>query len=184
MLKIEVDDSLGETLLDLRRAQQGTQDAMRAEASRAITASWVPALAAAASGAQQQKLLVSGAGADVGDLSFDLNAGRGPTLSGGLDASHWYAVDYGMQPKRITAPNRQKTLRVVNGRPVRAPAQVWVGRNLPSRAPAGRVVFPTIAAHSPEFVAAWVQGMLGQFDGTPLDVDSSDELSQVAGSWR
>jgi hypothetical protein len=181
MLKIvDVDNSLAGAQLALRAAAEGTQDALRTEVAAAIEGSWVSSLAAAAAGRQQTKLLVSGAGADVDGLSFDLIAGRGPALSGGLDASHWYAVDYGMTPKQITAPTRKKSVR--GG--ARVPARIWVGRNLPARNAAGRVIFPTIGTQSQVYVKAWVTGLLGQFAGTPLDVDDGDELGQVSGSWQ
>jgi hypothetical protein len=184
MLKVNVDESLGEALLTLRRAQTGTQDEMRNEADAAITASWVPALAARASGAQQTKLLVSGASADVSDLGFDLTAGAGPTLSGGLDNSKWWAVEFGAVPKQVAAKKRKATHRVKgSGREVRSAAIIWIGRNLPVRNNDGHVIFPTIGEQSQVFVGAWVSGLMGQFEGSPFDVDY-DELGQVAGSWR
>lgn len=182
MLKVEVGDGLADALLQLRRAESDTGDAMRADATRAIDAVWVPKLTAAAATAQQRKLLVPGAGSIVGDLDFELHAANGPALSGGLDASHWYAVDYGMTPVQRAAPRRKATYKN-RGRGVRMAAVIWVGRNLPTRNAAGRVVYPTIADVSQTIVAAWVHGLMGQLN-TPLDVDDADEIGQVAGSWQ
>jgi hypothetical protein len=185
MLKVEVGDDLGEALLILHRAQADTGDAMRKAASAAIDSVWVPTLNEAASTAQQAKLLASGAGSNVTDLGFDLIAGRGPSLSGGLDSSHWYAVDYGMTPKAIRAPKRQATYkRRGGGAPVRMNAIIWVGRNLPSRNNAGRVIYPAIGEVSQDIIAAWVTGIMEQFTGGPLDASMTDELGQVNGSWR
>lgn len=185
MLKlVDVNDSMGDALLTLQRAQTDTQDEMRQTADAAIESSWVPALAAAASGAQQTKLLVTGAHADVDNLGFSLTAGVGPTLSGGLDASHWYAVDYGMTPKQIAAPNRRRTIRLGGGREFQAATIIWVGRNLPARNAKGRVIYPTIGAQSQEYVSAWVDGLLEPLEGDVFDVDDGDVKGQVAGSWR
>jgi len=185
MLKlVDVNDSMGDVLLTLQRAEADTQDEMRDAADNAVESSWVPALQAAASGAQQTKLLVSGAHADVDDLGFTLTAGVGPALSGGLDASHWYAVDHGMNPKRIAAPNRRRTIRMGGGREFKAATLIWVGRNLPPRNAKGRVIYPTIGTKSQDYVEAWVQGLMGQFDDPVFDTDDGDVLSQVGGSWR
>lgn len=185
MLKIvDVNDSMGDVLLTLNRAESDTQAEMRDAADSAIESTWVPALAAAASGAQQTKLLVNGANADVDDLGFTLTAGVGPALSGGLDASHWYAVDYGMNPQRIAAPNRRRTIRLGAGREFQAAVLIWVGRNLPPRSAKGRVIYPTIGTRSQEYVEAWVDGLMGQFDDPAFDTDDGDVLAQVGGSWR
>ncbi|MBD3941951.1 hypothetical protein IF188_09615 [Microbacterium sp. NEAU-LLC] len=185
MLKIvDVNDSMGNLLLSLQRAESDTQDEMRGAADQAVESSWVPALQAASSGAQQTKLLVSGARADVDDLGFTLIAGTGPSLSGGLDSSHWYAVDYGMTPKRIAAPNRRRTIRMSGGRTFQAATLIWVGRNLPPRNAKGRVIYPTIGTKSQDYVTAWVEGLMGQFDDPVFDTDEGDVISQVGGSWQ
>jgi len=187
MLKIvDVNDSMGDVLLTLQRAQTDTQDEMRDAAQNAVQSSWVPALSALASGAQQTKLLVNGAHADVDDLGISLTAGVGPALSGGLDSSHWYAVDFGMAPQLMRAPTRMRTYRVLgSGRDIRQPAQIWVGRNLPARTVRpGRVIYRAIGEQSQAYVTAWVDGLMGQFDDPVFDADAGDVQSQVAGSWQ
>jgi len=169
MLKIEADD-LDEAALVLEAAQKGTEEAMRAAVGSAIASSWVSALGAAASGPQQTKLLVSGAGADVGAGTFSLHAARGPALSGGLDNSHWQSVDYGYTPRQVSSAKRGTT--------------IWVGRNLPSRDNDGRVVLPTVGEQSQRYVEAWTKALMSTVDGGVLDVDDAAERGQVAGAWQ
>lgn len=169
MLKIEADD-LRQAALTLEAAQKSTLDAMRAAVAPAIANSWVAALSAAASTAQQTKLLVSGAGADVGTGRFDLHAARGPALSGGLTNASWQSVDMGITPRQVRSAKRGTS--------------IWIGRNLPSRDADGRVVLPTLGEQSQVYVEAWATGLMGTVDGSVLEVDDEDVRGQVAGSWR
>lgn len=185
---LKVDDGGGfRALLDaLDGAEHGTADKMRAAASTALSSEWVPALTARASTAQQRRLLLTGAIATAVGLGFELRAAQAGALSGGLDSSHWYAVDYGMTPQRKAAPNRKASRRTLgSGRISRGPALIWVGRNLPSRAAGnGRVIYAAVAEKSQDFVAAWVRGLVGQLDTGPLEADYADELAEVGGSWQ
>jgi len=169
MVKIVSSPELEHALATLHRASSGTQDAMRQNAIDAVNRTWGPALASAAGTAAERKLLATGASADVDAGSMTLHAAKGPALTGGLANDGWAAIELGMDPKRIEAPNRRKTI-TLNGRPFRARTFVWVGRNLKPRNPDGYVIFPTVRKHGPRFVAAWIYGLIDVFRGSPFDI--------------
>lgn len=174
MLKIQVDDNLARALSALANAERGTQEAMRQAAAAEINKVWSPALLSKSSTPAERKLLAGGSSAEVTPAGFTLTAGAGTALSGGLTGDSWAAIEFGMTPKQIVAKNRQRTIRIAgSGRQLRIASTIWVGRNLPSRRRDGRVVFPTARTHGPQFVEAWIKGLIGQFtqvDGTALDV--------------
>lgn len=175
MLKVEVDPNLARALDALASAESGTQDAMRQAADEAITATWQPALIAAASTSPERKMIATGATADVTPAGFVLTAGNG-ALSGGLgeNGGDWAAIEYGMTPVQITTTKRRKKIRIAgSGREMTVATSIWVGKNLRPRNSEGYVAMPTVRQHAPEFVAAWVYGLIGQFDsvdGTALEI--------------
>lgn len=175
-MRVEVDDNLGRALTSLAAAEAGTQEAMRAEAAAEIGRVWSPALISASGNALERKILATGARADVTPQGFTLTAGVGPAASGGLgqEDDDWVPVEFGMNPQRIQAPNRRKSIRIAgSGRPMRVASMVWVGKNLRPRNRDGYVVLPTARKRVPEFVAAWVRGLIKQFapvDGTALEI--------------
>ena len=180
MLAVEV-RGLDKVQAALSRAGAEIQPAMKDNAQAAVSRLWVPALSAAATTRQQSKLLV-GASSNVYDGGFDLIAGAGPALSGGLDQSHWYAVDYGMTPKQKRSKVRKVTGITRTGRKSRRQARIWVGRNLPPRKKGGRVIEPTLAKQSQKFVDAWVDGLFELF---PVSVFELNRRSvKAGGAWR
>ena len=153
----------------MARAKGETREAMRNSARDAVEGTWIPALASAAGTQPEQRMLVDEASASVDLGSMTLTAAVGGPLSGGL--GNWAAIEYGMDPQQITAPNRRKTLRIAgSGRPIRVATQIWVGRNLRPRNDDGYVVFPTIRQHGPRFVAAWIHGLIDTWRGSPFDI--------------
>lgn len=169
---MKIDDSeLTQVLLALHDASQSTQDAMQRSAVEAVSGTWGPALASAAGTNVERRLLADGSFATIGPASIDLHAGAGGPLSGGLNEHMWPAVEYGMDPVQIIAPNRTKTIRVAgSGREMRLASRVWVGKNLKRRNDEGYVIFPTVRKHGPRFVAAWIYGLIRVWEGTPFEV--------------
>lgn len=174
MIKVEVDPNLARALLALARAQSGTQEAMRQAADEKISATWQPALLAAASTTPEQRMIANGSSAEVTPAGFVLEAGQGGPLSGGLREP--WGIEYGMDPVQITTTKRRKTIRIAgSGRPMPMVAPIWVGKNLRPRNPDGYVAMPTVRKHAPQFVAAWVEGLIGQFD------DVNDTALEIGG---
>lgn len=181
MLAVEV-KGLDKVQAALSRASTGIEPAMKDAAKAAVSRLWVPTLSAKATTRQQSKLLI-GASSDVYDGGFDLIAGAGPALSGGLDQSHWYAVDYGMKPKRKLATNRRvSSVSARTGRKSRRRARVWVGKNLPPRKKGGRVIEPTLTTRSQDFVDAYIDGILEVFPRDLFDVKRRSV--KAGGAWR
>lgn len=171
-IKVEADENLGRVLAVLARAESGTQEAMREEAANEVDQTWDTALLAAASTDAERRILASGADAEIGPASINLFAAFGPaSLSGGATEEHWAAFEFGMTPEqRIT--KRRKKLRVLgSGREINSTPLIWVGRNLRPRNPQGYVIFPVIRQHGPEFVAAWIRGLINVFRGAPVDIE-------------
>lgn len=168
-MKITPDENLTAALFAMSRAAEATQQAMQQAAVEKVTATWSTALASAAGTAQEQRMLADGSRAEIMPLRITLLAGSGGPLSGGLE--DWPAIEYGMTPVQIIAPNRQKTIRIAgSGREMKTKATVWVGKNLRPRNDDGYVIFPTVRTHGPEFVAAWIHGLISHWRGTPFDV--------------
>lgn len=155
--------------LALARAKGETRKTMQDSARDAVEATWSSALASAAGTRPEQRMLVDEASASMDLGSMSLFAAVGGPLSGGLD--NWAAIEFGMEPKQIIAPNRRKTIRIAGtGREIQVATQIWVGRNLKARNDQGYVVFPTIRQHGPRFVAAWIYGLINAWRGTPFDI--------------
>lgn len=180
MLAVEV-QGLDKVQAALSRAVTGMEPAMTDAVRASVSRLWVPTLTAKATTRQQSKLLV-GASSDVHDGGFDLIAGAGPALSGGLDSSHWYAVDYGMRPKRILSKNRKVSGVTRTGRRSRRRARIWVGRNLPARKKGGRVIEPTLTKQSQKFVDAYIDGIFSLFPAGTFDVKRRSV--KAGGAWR
>lgn len=177
-MRVEVDANLARALTSLSGAESGTQDAMRASAAEKIGATWEPALIAGSSTTLERRLIAHGAGrwTEVGLSEFTVFAGMGDPVSGGLGTGgrDWTGVEFGMTPVQRSNTKRRKRIRIAgSGREMSVATQVWVGKNLKPRNPRGYVALPAARKHGPEFVAAWVYGLIGQFDavdGTALDI--------------
>lgn len=171
-IRVEVDQELGRLLNTLRHAESGTQEAAQAEAEAEIGATWVAALNTHAGTDLEQRMIVDGARADMlPGAGFELAAGLGGPVSGGLGTGDddWVGAEFGMTPKRIDAPTRRKTM-ILNGRPFAARTLVWVGKNFRPRNPDGYVAMPTIRDRGPQYVAAWVRGLINVLRGGPFEI--------------
>lgn len=177
-MRVEVDANLARALTSLSAAEGGTAEAMRASAAEKIGGTWEQALIAGSSTKPERRLIAGAAGryTEVGMSEFTLFAGMGGPLSGGLGSGNkdWTGVEFGMTPVQITAPNRRKKIRIAgSGREMSVVTRVWVGKNFRPRNPKGYVALPAARKVGPEYVAAWVYGLIGQFDsvdGTALDI--------------
>ena len=177
-MRVEVDANLARALTSLSAAESGTQEAMRAAAAEKIGGTWEQALIAGASTKLERRIIASGAGryTEVGMAEFTLFAGMGDPVSGGLgtEGRDWTGVEFGMTPVQLSNTKRRKKIRIAgSGREMSVATQIWVGKNLRPRNPKGYVALPAARKHGPEFVAAWVYGLIGQFDsvdGTALDI--------------
>lgn len=170
-MKITPGPELGEAIAALNSAIGSTKDAMAERATQEVDAAWKPALASAAGTNPERRLLVDGASSQIGPASIDLTAGAGGPLSGGLTSDGWAAIEFGMDPKQIEAPNRRKKIRIAgSGREMVVATRIWVGKNLRARNPDGYVIFPTVRQHGPRFVAAWIYGLISKWVGTPFEV--------------
>lgn len=169
-MRVVPQPNVAEALGTLQKASTETQESMRARVAEAVDTAWLPALASAAGTQLERRLLVEGAGAQVGLSTMTLVAGNGGPLSGGLTEDSWYAGELGMTPVEIVAPNRRKTIRISgSGREIRVQSRVWVGRNLRPRNEDGYVIFPTVRTHGPRFVAAWIYGLIDVYAGSQFD---------------
>lgn len=179
MLRIQADDELVRALASLERAQQGTQEAMREAADEKIDATWKQQLNVAAGTELERRIMVDGADSTVDNLSFTLWAGIGDPVSGGLGSGprDWPGVEFGMVPYDSYDTKRRKTIRIAgSGTVMKVATKITIGKNLRTRNPDGYVAFPTIRKHVPTFVAAWVHGLISQFDdvnGTALDIEGN-----------
>lgn len=168
-MKITPDENLTQALVTLADAPTATQQAMQQAAIESVSSTWTQALAAASGTTAERRMLVDGASSEIGPTSITLIAGAGGPLSGGLDS--WPAIEFGMDPVQIVAPNRRKKIRITgSGREMTVATRVWVGKNLKPRNDDGYVIFPTVRKHGPEFVAAWIRGLISHWVGTPFDV--------------
>ena len=168
-MKITPDENLTQALVAMSNAPAATQQAMQQAAIDAVSSTWTQQLAASAGTAAEQRMLVNEAGSDIGPTSITLVAGAGGPLSGGLE--NWPAIEFGMTPVQIIAPTRRRKIRIAgSGREATVAARIWVGKNLKPRNDEGYVVFPTVRKHGPEFVAAWIRGLISHWVGTPFDV--------------
>lgn len=176
-MRVEVDANLARALTSLAGAAAGTQEAMRAKAAEKIRGTWQSALISGSSTKPERKLIATGASADVQPAGFTLTAAQGPSLSGGLGQTDkdWTAVEFGMTPVQITNSKRRKKIRIAgSGREVSTVTKIWVGKNLRPRNAKGYVALPATRKYGPQYVAAWVYGLIGQFDpvdGSALDIE-------------
>lgn len=171
-IRYEVDPEMGRLLNLFGNATQATQEAALSEAESEIDKTWVSALTAHAGTELEQRMIVDGARADMlGPSSFELVAGIGGPVSGGLGtgSDDWAAAEFGMDPKQIDAPTRRKTM-ILNGRPFRARTTIWVGKNLKPRNPDGYVAMPTIRERGPRYVAAMIRGLINVLRGGPVEI--------------
>lgn len=171
VFKIDGREGFLQAALALNRAEGELRESMMARADSLIDQTWEQSLLSASGTAVERKLLATGANADLLPTGFMLTAGQGPTLSGGMDAEHWPAVEFGMVPKQITTPNRVRT-RLTSGRqrPIRTAVLIWVGRNFKPRNLRGYVIFPTVRTRGPEYVAAMIHGVIDTFRVHPLEI--------------
>jgi hypothetical protein len=177
-MRVEVDANLARALTSLSAAESGTAEAMRASAAEKIGATWQSALIAGSTTKPERRLIAGGASryTEVGLSEFTLFAGMGGPLSGGLGAGNkdWAGVEFGMTPFQSFNTKRRKRVRIAgSGREMTVATRIWVGKNLRPRNPRGYVALPAARTHGPDYVAAWVYGLIGQFDsvdGTALDI--------------
>lgn len=173
-LKVTPDQAMFDALTTLRRADAETQDSARQAGAVAAEKSWSESLHTAAGTTPETRILADGAIATTdSDVSLTLGAAYGPArLSGGATEAQWHAFEYGMDAKRIVAPNRRKTLTIAGtGRKMRVAMQVWVGKNLKPRNGKGYVIMPTVRRLGPQYVAAWIYAVIDVFRGTPFEIE-------------